>query len=95
MLLERNDIIDIIRHWLSTPSNAYFGESYGANLTSFLLRPMTEDHANRFIDKLYKDIPMFANQDISLWQESEDHDTKIIYLKIGEFAINLNQFIEK
>ncbi len=92
-MLDHQDLIQILEHWLSTPANMYYGQSYGADLNAFLLVPMTENLANQFIDKLKRDIPMLANVDINLWQEDNSFEQKKLYLEIGKnITIDLTQF---
>lgn len=91
-MLDHQDLIQILTHWLSTPANAYYGQSYGADLNTFLLVPMNENLANQFIDKLKRDIPMLANVDINLWQEDNGFEQKRLYLEIGKnITIDLTQ----
>ena len=42
-------IIAMLNHWLQTPANGYFGSSYGADLNSLLLRPLSTATADIFI----------------------------------------------
>lgn len=86
-------IIDMINDWLGTPPNAYFGSDYGCDINSLFLKPLGSIVANNFIDKMRKDLPilnMLNNDQLSLYTQPEGFETTIIFLQIGDVAINLN-----
>lgn len=87
-----NDAKEMIIHWLNTPVNSYYGQSYGADLASLLLMPMTSRTADQLLDKLKRDIPLFANLDsdqLSIRELSIGHDKKQIVLALGNIYIPL------
>ena len=54
----------MIDHWLSTPVNGYFGQSYGCNVRDQLLKNLSSFSADRFIEKMKADIPILGELDI-------------------------------
>ena len=87
-------IIAMLNHWLQTPVNGYFGSSYGADLASLLLRPLSRPLGDQFIAKLKQDIPILnelSSDQLELYSSNEGFERKIIYLRIADVKINLNQ----
>ena len=83
---------DMVIHWLSTPVNHYFGSSYGADLTTFLLKPLTTPSADAFLRKLKNDIPSLAeltDDQLSIQSENIGFDRVNVWLMIGRIAIQL------
>jgi len=52
------DIQDMVGHWLSTPTNAYFGSDYGQDLKSLLQRAQNDGRADEQINKMLGDVPV-------------------------------------
>ena len=85
-------IIAMLNHWLQTPVNGYFGSSYGADLNSLLLRPLSTATADIFIQKLKRDVPILNDLDLGVSSSNTGFERKQIYLTIGtKNLINLSQ----
>lgn len=98
MAISGGDILDMITHWLNTPVNGYFGSGYGADLASLLLRPQSQPVADKFLEKLRRDVPIVADlkdSQLSIQSENVGFEKKIIYLVIGKISINLNEVSER
>lgn len=88
----------MIENWLTTPVNGYFGSSYGADLASLLLRPLSRPVGDHFIAKLKQDVPILArlsSDQLELYSKDEGFERKIIYLRIADVKINLNQVYDQ
>lgn len=88
----------MIEHWLTTPANGYFGSSYGADLASLLLKPLSRPVGDQFIAKLKTDVPILASlssDQLELYSRDEGFERKIIYLRIADVKINLNQVYDQ
>ena len=86
-------IVAMIEHWLSTPPNSYLGSSYGAPLNELVLNRLSAPIGNAFIAKMKTDLPVLnqlSANELSLWSTTQGHETRIIYLKLGEVNIDLN-----
>lgn len=72
-LLPQEEVLGMIKHWLSTPENGYLGSSYGGkNLIDQLRQQQTPEELGEVIaQKLRADIPALKDQAISLsWLSS-------------------------
>jgi len=59
-----------------------------------LMGPLDSPVANEFINKMKQDIPILQQlsaDQLALYSQNEGFETKVIYLKVGDVAINLNQ----
>jgi len=93
-MIDRNKIYAMLNHWFEAEINGYFGSPYGPDLNSLLLGPLDSPVANAFIAKMKNDIPVLnqlSADELSLYSVNEGFETKVIYLKVGDVAINLNQ----
>lgn len=91
-------ILPMIDDWLSTRPNAYFGSSYGADLQSFLLKPLSAPVADQFLAKMKLDIPVLAglsDDQLSIQTEDVGFEKKIVHLVLGEISINLNKVADQ
>lgn len=89
-ILNEDEVERILQHWNGTPANSYRGSRYGQSHNRVLFQPMSEDSADRILDKITTDIPLFANLDSELLQIlSEDlgNDKKRIHIAVGEVVI--------
>ncbi len=85
-------VVAMLNHWLQTPVNGYFGSSYGADLNSLLLRPLSTPTADIFIQKLKRDVPILNDLDLGISSSNTGFERKQIYLTIGtKNLINLSQ----
>lgn len=94
MTIEAADIKNMVEHWLSTPPNGYFGQGYGADVRSMLLKELSADNADGLLKKLRLDIPILnqlnENQ-LSISTQEADFDKLYIYLNIGGINIELGE----
>lgn len=94
MAIEATDIQKMVEHWLSTPPNGYFGQSYGADVRSMLLKELSTDNADSLLKKLRTDIPLLnqlnENQ-LSISTLAVDFDKLYVYLNIGLINIELGE----
>lgn len=94
MSIEATDIKNMVEHWLSTPPNSYFGQSYGADVRSMLLKELSADNADSLLKKLRADIPLLnqlnENQ-LSVSTLTADFDKLYVYLNIGGINIELGE----
>lgn len=93
-MIDAAKIKAMVNHWLNTPPNGYFGQSYGADVRNMLLRELTSDNADNLLKKLRQDIPLIAQLDdsqLSIDTETRDFDKLYVYLFIGNIAIDLGE----
>lgn len=94
MAIEISNIVNMIEHWLSTPPNGYFGQSYGADVRSMLLRELSADNADNLLKKLRLDIPLLnrlGDNQLSVTTLEADFDKLYVYLNVGGFNIELGE----
>ena len=94
MTIEAADIKNMVEHWLRTPPNGYFGQGYGADVRSMLLKELSADNADGLLKKLRLDIPILnqlnENQ-LSISTQEADFDKLYVYLNIGGINIELGE----
>ena len=93
-MIDRTKIYAMLDHWFNSEINGYIGSEYGPDLNSLLLGPLDSPVANAFIAKMKNDIPILKQlsaDELSLYSVNEGFEAKVIYLKVGDVAINLNQ----
>lgn len=59
--LNKLEVVDMVRHWLETPTGAYLGQSYGNDIKSLLQQPNNSVLGDAFIEKLIIDVPVLAS----------------------------------
>lgn len=92
--MDAQTIVGMIEHWLNTPVNGYFGQSYGADINSMLLQDLSSANADELIAKLKRDIPILTQLGeggLSIETESVGFDGLKIYLFVGNIPIYLGQ----
>lgn len=92
-MITAEHIRQMIIHWLDTPPNGFFSQSYGADAKAMLLRELSADTADDFLDKLRRDIPLIGTLDedqLSISIETIDFDKLNVVLSIGDIDIQLN-----
>ena len=92
-MITAETIRDMVTHWLNTPPNGYFSQSYGADAKAMLLRELSADTADVFIDKLRRDIPLIgtlSDDQLSISTEMVGFDRLNVFLSIGSIDIQLN-----
>ena len=93
-MINANDVRRMIDHWLSTPPNGYFAQSYGADVKIMLLRELSSSNADALLEKLKQDIPLLKQLDddqLRIETETVDFDRLNVYLMVGEIAIMLSE----
>lgn len=93
MATTTSDIEKMIRHWLSTPPNGYFGSPYGADLNSLLLKKDSQEVAEKFLAKMKTDLPilsMLPSNTFELLLSDKGYETAILFLRVGQISINLD-----
>lgn len=91
--MDASTIRNMINHWLGTPPNGYFGQGYGSDTRSLLLRELSANSADQLLAQLRQQIPILnqLNDDqLSIHEETSGFDTKRIYLSIGNIDILLD-----
>lgn len=91
-MIDTAQIVAMIEHWLTTPPNGYFGSSYGADLSSLLLRPLSVEVADRFIAKMRIDLPVvnrLSAEELGIYEAAQGFERKIIVLQVGNIGIDL------
>lgn len=93
-MITAEHIRQMIIHWLDTPPNGYFSQSYGADAKAMLLRELSADMADEFLSKLRTDIPIIDTLDedqLSISIETVGFDKINVVLSIGNIDIQLNE----
>ena len=93
-MINSDDVMGMVEHWLSTPPNGYFGQSYGADLRAMLLRELSADNADKLLERLRRDIPLLNQFDdtmLSIQSEQSGFDKLNIYLMLGNIAISIGE----
>lgn len=96
-MLSEQDFERMIRHWLNTRPNSYFGSSYGAPIDELMLKRQSnaESALLNFINKMKVDIPPLSyltTANFNIWADTDGYTDEIIYLQIGTFTFNLAEF---
>lgn len=96
-MIDAQLVAKMVEHWLNTPANGYFYQSYGQDLKRELLREITEFTADRFIEKLKADIPLLQHlpsDQINIIQEIRNDDSVYVILEIGQIEIELTEELD-
>lgn len=90
-IFEARDVVEMVRHWLATPPNGFFGSGYGADLATLLLNPLSAPVADSFLNKLRQDIPLLAmaGDAVSVVSTSSGFERVQIFLKVGSVLLPL------
>lgn len=94
MAIDAQNIVEMIEHWLSTPPNGYFGQGYGADVRSMLLKELSADNADNLLKKLRADIPLLnqlSENQLSVTTLEADFDKLYVYLNVGGVNIELGE----
>jgi hypothetical protein len=84
--ITKNDLIDMIRHWLNTPTGGYLGSGYGADVKAMLQSPMRTGIADSFLAKMRVDIPLVAAlpaSAINVYAVDEGPDKRTIFIDVA------------
>lgn len=93
-MIESGQIVAMIEHWLSTPPNSYFGQTYGADIRSILLQELSTDKADEMLAKIRRDIPLLnrlGEHELSIVSEQVGHDRLKIYLLVNNAPIPIGE----
>lgn len=93
-MMDAQLVVKMVEHWLNTPANGYFYQSYGQDLKRELLKEITQFTADQFIEKLKIDIPLLQylpSDQINIIQEIRNDDSVYVILEIGKFEIELTE----
>lgn len=56
-----DDIVGMVRHWLTTPVEGYLGSPYGSDVRALLQRPQGDSAALAdFVAKMRRDLPVLS-----------------------------------
>lgn len=84
----------MVEHWLDTPPNGYFAQSYGADVRIMLLRDLSSQNADNLLKQLRRDIPILNQLDdsqLSISTNTAGCDQLYVYLLIGGIVIELGE----
>lgn len=90
--ISKNDLVDMIRHWLATPPNGYLGSSYGCDLNALLQNPMTNGIADSLLAKMRVDIPLVAvlpSSSLNIYAVGSGPDKLTLYIDVAGETIPL------
>ena len=93
-MIDSIDVKAMVTHWLDTPPNGYFAQSYGADVRAMLLRELSADNADALLKKLRLDIPLLNSLDesqLSVSTTTTGFDKLNVYLTIGTIDIELGE----
>ncbi len=93
-MIDAPKIKNMIDHWLATPPNGYFGQSYGADVRNMLLRELSTDNADGFLAQLRRDIPLLNqlnDSQLSINTATAGFDKLYVYLSVGGIDIELGE----
>lgn len=92
-LISKEDVINMVRHWLHTPIGTYVGSSYGFDKHALLFEPLASmSGVDEVIDKLIADVPILSilpPESINIFSMPVPPDKRIIILQIGEVTFNI------
>lgn len=88
------DLAGMVRHWLGTPPNGYFGSSYGCDIKALLQLPNADGLGDAFIDKMLLDIPLLRQLprgSVNIYFQQLSKDTKRLIIEVGDIHINYDE----
>jgi hypothetical protein len=87
-----DEIVDMVRHWIYTPPNAYYGSDYGQDLQSLLQNPILSNEADLLVNKIKADIPILEvipnSVNIYLEEVPERPDASKLFIEVLGTAID-------
>jgi len=92
-IITPDEIVSMVRHWLYTPVNTYYGSDYGSDLKSLLQNPVSAGgEADKLINKMKKDIPILTviNDSVNVYlQEIPNRpDASTLFIEVLGTAID-------
>ncbi|WP_019518750.1 hypothetical protein [Faucicola boevrei] len=91
-MITTDKIVAMIHHWLATPANGYFAQSYGNDIKKHLLVNLSAFTADEFIRKMKQDIPVLQqlNSDqLSIVSQTVDFESVKVFIKLGHILIDV------
>ncbi len=88
------NLIAMFDYWFNTPCNSIFGQGFGADRTELFLKPEDTPIADNFLNKLKRDLPIFADlssEQLSVEVEKDGFDVVMIYVRLGNILIELGK----
>lgn len=89
-MIVSEDIVRMVRHWLSTPPNGYLGSGYGCDPYALLQKPQSSGLADEFIDKMMVDLPILKQLPrgtVNVFFQNVGKDGKRLLIQVGETMI--------
>jgi hypothetical protein len=86
------DILQMVWHWLNTPTGSYLGSDYGSDCKSLLQNPQSVGIADKFLKKLKKDVPVLAilpQGSVNLYAVPDAVDKLTLLLDIAGTALTI------
>lgn len=94
--ITKQDIQEMVYHWLNTPIYSYLGSDYGSDPKSLLHRPNEIGSADAFIAKMKKDLPILAAYEASVFFVPIDEDKSALVVTLnGQFVASFPKQSEK
>lgn len=84
----------MIEHWLATPVNGYFYQSYGSTVKEQLLKNQSAFLADQFLEKMKKDIPILQqlpSEQLNLVSQTQGFDGVVVYVQLGYILIEVGK----
>lgn len=91
-MIDTQKIVNMINHWLATPVNGYFSQSYGSNVKEQLLKNLSAFSADNFLKKLKTDIPILSQLDseqLGIVTQMPDFENVYVYIQLGKVFIEV------
>lgn len=89
-MIVSEDMVRMVRHWLSTPPNGYLGSPYGCDPKALLQQPQSSGLADEFIDKMMTDLPILKQLPrgtVNVFFQPIGKDGKRLLIQVGETMI--------
>lgn len=91
-MITTDKIVAMIEHWLSTPANGYFSQSYGNDIKMHLLVNLSAFTANEFVKKMKQDIPVLqqlSHEQFGIVTKTVDFETVKVFIQLGNILIDV------
>lgn len=93
-MITAQQLVAMFIYWFNTPCNSIFGQSFGADRTDLFLRPEDAPIADDFLNKLRRDMPIFAqlnSEQLTIEVEHQGFDVVMIYVRILGVLVELGK----
>lgn len=91
-MITTDKIVAMIEHWLATPVNGYFAQSYGNDIRMHLLVNLSAFNANEFIRKMKQDIPVLqqlSHEQFGIVTQTIDFEKVKVFIQLGNILIDV------